>query len=192
MLQISRPWALRLEACLQRELHFLKGLRPLRWMPPLQGKAFAPAAFIEQMCLQMCMLQVCLHMCMLQLGLSKEAGFSGLFNTGLKAAKNCTRSASYKRSLHLLLHRRARSLQCRAVRSRPSCLLTNCTALLHVGAPVLQRASKPIHKLHKKAFTSSSVTMLPLQIQVGLQQLLRPESYTSAPLMGLITAFKEA
>ena len=47
----------------------------------------APAAFIEQMCLQMCMLQVCLHMCMLQLGLSTEAGFSGLFNTGLKAAK---------------------------------------------------------------------------------------------------------
>ena len=126
MLQVSRPWALRFEACLQRELHFLKGLRPLRWMPPLQGRpskaaaatfrkalcAFAPsicnelhayqlhchkptatvqapAAFIEQMCLQMCMLQVCLHMCMLQLG---------LFNTGLKAAKNCTRSASYKRS----------------------------------------------------------------------------------------------
>ena len=47
----------------------------------------APAAFIEQMCLQMCMLQVCLHMCMLQLGLSTEAGFNGLFNTGLKAAK---------------------------------------------------------------------------------------------------------
>ena len=38
MLQVSRPKALRFEACLKLELQFLKGLRPLKWMFSLQGR----------------------------------------------------------------------------------------------------------------------------------------------------------